>query len=245
MSHFIKWGESLGSIQYICFKKTDNKQFKELNIMELKSKLVQNSHSKDAKRTKIISAKVFMFALFALFFLSTQNTFAHCDSYDGPVIKEAQQALASNNVDLVLKWIDVADEPEIKALFKKTYELKHGDKEIYAIVEKHFLETLIRVHRATEGVGYTGLKPAGSASPIVVMADNAIETKSVDNLLTAFTAHIESVVREKYDKVKQLALVKNESAEKGRAYVMAYVDYTHTLEGMHEIIDNGPGVHQH
>lgn len=213
--------------------------------MKVKSKSVQNSHAKGAKQTRVIKAKVFMLALFAIFFLSTQNTFAHCDSYDGPVIKEAQQALTSNNVNLVLKWIDVADEPEIKSLFKKTYELKNGDKEVYAIVEKHFLETLVRLHRATEGVGYTGLKPAGSASPIVVMADNAIETKSVDDLLSKFTAHLDKVVREKFNKVKELALVKNESVEKGREYVAAYVDYTHTLEEMHGIIDNGPGAHQH
>lgn len=213
--------------------------------MELKSKSIENNVYEVRKQTRAISTKAFMVALFAIFMLSIQNTFAHCDSYDGPVIKEAQQALATNNVNLVLKWIDAVNEPEIKDLFKKTYELKDGDNEIYAIVEKHFLETLVRVHRATEGVGYTGLKPAGSASPIVVMADNAIESKSVDDLLSKFTAHLDKVIREKFDKMQELALVKDESVEKGRAYVMAYVDYTHTLEEMHGIIDHGPGAHQH
>ena len=213
--------------------------------MELKRKSVQNNHSEGRKQSKFINAKVFTFALFAVLFMYTQNTYAHCDSYDGPVIKEAQQALATNNVNLVLKWVDVADEPEIKTLFKKTYELKNGDKEIYAIVEKHFLETLVRLHRATEGVGYTGLKPAGSASPIIIMADNAIDTHSVDDLLSKFTAHIEKVVRKKFDKVEQLGAVKNESLEKGRAYVAAYVDYTHALEEMHEIIEPTQGAHQH
>ena len=158
--------------------------------MKQKRELTQNSISKSIKQTRRLNAKVFALALFAILFLSTQNTFAHCDSYDGPVIKEAQQALATNNVNLVLKWVSAADEPEITSLFKKTNELKKGDKEVYAIVEKHFLETLVRLHRATEGVGYTGLKPAGSASPIVVMADNAIATKSVDDLLSKFTMHI-------------------------------------------------------
>ena len=204
--------------------------------MELKNKTTQNSFSK---------AKVFTLALFAILFLSTQSTFAHCDSYDGPVIKEAQQAIATNNVNLVLKWVSAADEPEIKSLFKKTYELKDGDKEIYAIVEKHFLETLVRLHRATEGVGYTGLKPAGSASPIIIMADNAIETHSVDDLLLKFKAHLDKVVREKFAKVEQLGAVKDESLEKGRAYVAAYVDYTHALEEMHEIIEPSQGAHKH
>lgn len=213
--------------------------------MESTIKLSQNSLSKNRKQTRIMNKKVFTFVLFAFLILSTQSSFAHCDSYDGPVIKEAQEALATNNVNLVLKWVDVADEPEIISLFNKTYELKNGDKEIYAIVEKHFLETLVRLHRATEGVGYTGIKPAGSTSPIIIMADKSIENKSVNDLLSKFTAHIEKVVREKYNKVEELSLVKNESLEKGRDYVDAYVDYTHTLEGIHGIIDNGPGAHQH
>lgn len=192
-----------------------------------------------------MQVKTLTFSLLVIFFLSAQNIFAHCDSYDGPVIKEAKEALASNNVNPVLKWVSVADEPAIIALFKKTYSLKNGDKQTYNIVEQHFLETLVRLHRATEGVGYTGLKPVGSASPIVVMADASIDNHNVDKLLTDFTAHIQKVVREKYNKVEKLSLVKNESLEKGRAYVEAYVDYTHTLEGMHAYLEHGAATHNH
>lgn len=192
-----------------------------------------------------MQVKTLTFSLLVIFFLSAQNIFAHCDSYDGPVIKEAKEALASNNVNPVLKWVSVADEPAIIALFKKTYSLKNGDKQTYNIVEQHFLETLVRLHRATEGVGYTGLKPVGSASPIVVMADASIDNHNVDKLLTDFTAHIQKVVREKYNKVEQLSLVKNDSLEKGRAYVEAYVDYTHTLEGMHAYLEHGAAAHNH
>lgn len=213
--------------------------------MNFNSKSLKNGLSIGRKQTRIINLKVVILALFAVLLISSQNTFAHCDSYDGPVIKDATEALASNNVNLVLKWVGEADEPEITTLFKKTYVLKNGDKEIYAIVEKHFFETLVRLHRATEGVGYTGLKPAGSASQIVKMADKSIEIQSVDDLVTRFTTHIEKVVREKYEKVHELSLVKNESLEKGRAYVAAYVDYTHTLEGIHGIIEHGSEAHQH
>ena len=192
-----------------------------------------------------MQVKTLTFSLLVIFFLSAQNIFAHCDSYDGPVIKEAKEALASNNVNPVLKWVSTADEPAIKALFKKTYSLKNGDKETYGIVEQHFLETLVRLHRATEGVGYTGLKPAGSASAIVVMADVSIDNHNVDKLLTDFTAHIQKVVREKYNKVEELSRVKNESLAQGRAYVEAYVDYTHTLEGMHAYLEHGAAAHNH
>jgi len=213
--------------------------------MKFKNEIPKNNLSEGKKRSRIFNLKVLSITVFSILILTSQKSFAHCDSYDGPVIKVAVKALETNNVNLVLKWVGEADEPEIISLFKKTYELKNGDKEIYTIVEKHFFETLVRVHRATEGVGYTGLKPVGSASPIVKMADKSIESQSVDELATKFTAHIEKVVREKFEKVQKLSLIKNESLENGRAYVAAYVDYTHTLEGIHGIIKNGPGAHQH
>lgn len=213
--------------------------------MHLKHQSHQNDLIKGRKQSNGFQLKIVTLVLLAFFFLNAQNTFAHCDSYDGPVIKDAKQALATNNVNLVMKWVGVADEAAISTLFNKTYTLKNGDKEIYDIVEQHFLETLVRLHRATEGVGYTGLKPAGSASPIVVMADASIDNHTVDNLLTDFTAHIQKAVREKYTKVEKLSRTKNASLAQGRAYVEAYVDYTHTLEGMHGYLEHGAAAHQH
>lgn len=109
-----------------------------------------------------------------LLLFSSLTASAHCDSYDGPVIKDATKALETNNVNLVLKWITDEQEQEIIPLFNKTYSLKNGDKEVYAIVEKHFFETLVRLHRETEGASYTGLKPAGSTKQIIQMTDSRL-----------------------------------------------------------------------
>ncbi len=195
------------------------------------------------KLTRKLKFKVLASLLFSIFLLSSNATFAHCDSYDGPVIKDAKTALETNNVNIVLKWVEKADEAEITNLFNKTYKLKNGDKEIYEIVEKYFFETLVRIHRAGEGAPYTGLKPAGSASQIVKMADHSIETGDVDDLTSKFTAHIEKVVKEKYHTLMELSKVKTESLEKGRAYVAAYVDYTHTLEALHAPLEHGSSAH--
>lgn len=181
--------------------------------------------------------------LFLVLLFTHVVSFAHCDSYDGPVIKDALKALETNNVNLVLKWVHETDEQEITSLFNKTFELKDEDMEIYEIVEKHFFETLVRLHRATEEAPYTGLKPANSTSRIITMADHALEVQNVDDLLEELTGHIEKVIREKYELVERLSLVKDESLENGRAYVAAYVDYTHTLEGVHTVIKNGSADH--
>ncbi len=170
---------------------------------------------------------------------------AHCDSYDGPVIKDAAKALETNNVKLVLKWISPEQEKEVIPLFNKTYQLKTGDKEIYAIVEKNFLETLVRLHRETEGAPYTGLKSAGSTKQIVQMTDKAIDTGNVEGFLTTLNKHIDNVIREKYQKVAELNKVKNNSVIEGREYVEAYVDYTHTVEALHDIMEHGGGHEGH
>lgn len=175
----------------------------------------------------------------------TGNLFAHCDSWDGPVITDAKKALQTNDVTIVLKWIDPENEQEIIQLFNKTISLREGDKETYEIVEKHFLETLVRLHRESEGEPYTGLKPAGSASPMIVMADNALAEKDIHELLDKLENHIDRVIQEKYQKVASLDKVKNDNLEKGREYVKAYVDYTHTLEALHSIIEQGAGHHGH
>lgn len=50
---------------------------------------------------------------------------------------------------------------------------------------------------------------------------------------------MDKVVREKYQKVADLNKVKDNSAKQGRAFVEAYIDYTHTVEAMHDIMEHG------
>ncbi|WP_237738956.1 DUF6448 family protein [Galbibacter marinus] len=175
--------------------------------------------------------------------LLPQNSFAHCDSYDGPVIQDAFKALESDNVELVYKWISEDQEAEITSLFNKTLKYKNRDKEVYQLLEKHFLETLVRLHREGEGAPYTGLKPAGSTKQIIGLTDTAILEKDLPTLLNKLNKHIGKVIKEKYEKVAALYDVRDESPEKGRAYVAAYVDYTHTIEAIHAPLEHNEASH--
>ncbi len=130
--------------------------------------------------------------LASFMFVFTNSASAHCDSYDGPVIKDAEKALETNNVNLVLKWVTKEQEKEITTLFQKTYELRNGDKGVYEIVEKHFFETLVRLHRETEGAPYTGLKPAGTTKLIIQMTDIALKENNVEDLLLKLNNHIDN-----------------------------------------------------
>ncbi|MCG9970907.1 DUF6448 family protein [Christiangramia crocea] len=179
-----------------------------------------------------------LLTIFIMFFVGSLPANAHCDSYDGPVIQDAQKALERNNVSLVLKWISEEQEPQIVDLFNKTYNLKNKDEEVYGIVKKHFFETLVRLHRETEGAPFTGLKPAGETKQVIELSDHALANKDVDDLIEKFNAHLGKVIRKKYSVVAGLDKVKNESVERGREYVRAYVDYTHTLEAIHDLMEH-------
>lgn len=172
-----------------------------------------------------------------------QNSFAHCDSYDGPVITDALKALENNNPALVMKWIDAKHEKEITNLFSKTMKYKSGDQEVYDLLEKHFLETLVRIHREGEGEPYTGLKPAGSTRQIIKLTDSALAEEDFEEFLLKFNGQVETILKEKYEKVAQLKKVKNQSVQKGREYVAAYVDYTHTIVKMHDILEHTGDAH--
>lgn len=184
-----------------------------------------------------------MLFLTSFIFVFTNTASAHCDSYDGPVIKDAEKALETYNVNLVLKWVTEEQEKEIRPLFQMTYELRNRDKEVYEIVKKHFFETLVRLHRETEGAPFTGLKPAGTTKPIIQMTDKALNENNINDFLQKLNNHIGKVVREKFDKVAALNKVKDDSVQKGREFVAGYVDYTHTVEAIHDIIEHGAGSH--
>ncbi len=176
--------------------------------------------------------------------LSIQPVSAHCDSFDGPALIDAAKALETNNVELIKKWILAEDEAVVVPLFHKTYSLKNGDAEVYEIVKTHFYETFIRLHREMEGATFTGLKPAGTTAHITVMSDKALETGDFSGLLTALNRHVNQQLTEKYEKAAALYRVKDRSVEEGRQYVAAYVDYTHAVEAVHDILEAG-GHHHH
>jgi hypothetical protein len=212
---------------------------KEANLATACTKTIQNRNGYKS---------IFSIVLISLFMLfGSVPIYAHCDSYDGPTINDATKALETNNVNLVLKWVTPEQESEIIALFHKTYSLRNGDKEIYEIVEKHFFETLVRLHREAEGASFTGLKPAGTTKMIVQLSDKALENNNIDDLLDKLNTHIGKVIKDKYERVVALEKVKNDSPQKGREYVEAYVDYTHTIEAIHDITEQGGGhpAHKH
>src|SRR5690606_23791534 len=170
--------------------------------------------------------------------------FAHCDSMDGSVVQDAQRALEAQDVTPVLKWVTAEHEDEIRSAFDMTLEVREETDAAKSVADRYFFETLIRVHRASEGEGFTGLKPAGSVDPAIAAADKALTDGNVDRLADELAAAVRNGVKERFAKAYEKRQSAEASLAQGRDYVEAYVQFTHFAEGVHNLATQGAS-HKH
>lgn len=170
--------------------------------------------------------------------------FAHCDSMDGPVIQDAQRAITEETVEPVLKWVAADDEDEIRSAFEMTLAVRGESDAAMEVADQYFYETLVRVHRASEGEGFTEIKPAGSTEPAIAAADRSLEIGEVGQLAEQLGTEIQHALEERFAVAYELLQTADESVEAGREFVEAYVQYTHFAEGVQHLIDAGAS-HQH
>ncbi|MBI2429846.1 MAG: hypothetical protein HYV29_13830 [Ignavibacteriales bacterium] len=184
---------------------------------------------------------IFAFFVFTVAFPVTAN--AHCDTMNGPVIKDARVALDKNDVTAVLKWVKKEHEDEIKTLFTKTIAVRKQSQQAKELADRLFFETLVRLHRAGEGAPYTGLKDE-PVERIVQEADHSIETGNGDELFAALANSIQHQLHEKYERVVKAKATMNTGVEAGREYVDAYVQYVHFVEQLGMIGSAHGGEHK-
>ena len=184
---------------------------------------------------KLAGPLVGALGVLAVAVLGIQVAFAHCDGLDGPVVKAAQSALQTGNVNLVLVWVQQKDEPEIRAAFQQALVVRKQSSEAQALADRSFFETLVRIHRAGEGAPYTGLKPAGrDLGPAIPAADKALETGAVGPLQDLLATAVQHGLKEHFEALRTLRGYDPNDVAAGRRYVQAYVEYIHYVERLHE-----------
>ena len=166
---------------------------------------------------------------------SSDPAMAHCDGMDGPVVKAAQKALATGDVNLVLIWVQKADEQQIRQAFDRTLAVRKLSAEARELADMYFFETLVRIHRAGEGAPYTGLKPAGSdLGPVIPLADQVLTTGEVDPLVTLILDETRRGLIERFEQAMNAGNYAPADVEAGREYVRAYVTFIHYVERAYE-----------
>ncbi len=158
---------------------------------------------------------------------------AHCDTLDGPVVTLARQALETGNVNLVLPWVPQSDEAEIRGTFAHTLAVRKLGPQARQLADRFFFETLVRLHRASEGAPYTGLKSAGlDLGPAIPAADRALKTGSTAALEQLLIGEIHQGLRTHFKAAQARRDFDPNDVAVGREYVQAYVSYVHYVEGL-------------
>jgi len=176
--------------------------------------------------------------------LLVSPAFAHCDSMDGPVVHDAQRAIEAQDVTPVLKWVTAADEDEIRAAFDMTLAVRGESDTAMQVADRYFYETLIRVHRASEGEGFTGLKPAGSVDPAIAAADKSVGGRQFEPHAEELASGVRHGVEERFRVAYEKRQTAEDSVEQGREYVEAYVQLTHFAEQV-DVLTKVGASHQH
>lgn len=183
-------------------------------------------------------------AVMVVLLAAAGTVFAHCDTMDGPVVLEARAALERGEVTPILKWVKPDDEAEIRHAFEQAQAVRKLSPQARELADKHFLETLVRVHRAGEGAPYTGLKAAGTEiDHAVATADKGLEQGTDGGVTEMLTNALRQGIQTRLARARETRAHASDSVQAGREYVAAYVEYVHYVEGIHNAII-GQSIHQ-
>ncbi|MEW6219914.1 MAG: DUF6448 family protein [Thermodesulfobacteriota bacterium] len=175
--------------------------------------------------------------------LQPATGFTHCDTLDGPVVATARTALDKGDITPLLKWVQADNEEEIREAFQKTLAVRATGDQARELADRYFFETLVRIHRAGEGAPYTGLKPGTAVDPAVALADQALATGNVDQLVDTLTGALAAGIRQRFQRTREAHRHAGDSVAAGRAFVEAYVVFTHYVEGLHGLIAGAAAHH--
>ena len=99
----------------------------------------------------------------------------------------------------------------------------------------YFFETVVRIHRAGEGLACTGLKAAeAQVDPGIVAAGKALEKRSMEEVLRDLTEKVHHGVHEQFSNATAEKSLKNGDVAGGCGYVKAYVQSIHYVKRLYQ-----------
>lgn len=174
-----------------------------------------------------------------------QGASAHCDTLGGPVVTDAKLALTERNVTPALRWVAPPHEAEVREAFDRALRVRKSGGDAALLADQFFFETVVRLHRASEGEPYTGLKPADDVEPVIARADQALVAGTSSELEADLLAHMRKGIQERFTRLLARKARASENLAAGREFVAAYVDFMHYLEGLDRALSGSHGAPVH
>ncbi|SFN94077.1 DUF6448 family protein [Salegentibacter flavus] len=165
---------------------------------------------------------------------------AHCDRENGPVAKDAMEALKTGDFNKISIWVGQEQEEELEAKFKQTLAVYNDGDAARQLATDYFMETAVRLHREAEGMPFTGLKPASPNPPDIAKAEKALETGDIRPLQILLMEEMEKETSRWFQKALETKKNKEKSVEAGRQWVDSYVKYIVFTHKLYQQIQAGP-----
>jgi hypothetical protein len=147
-------------------------------------------------------------------------------------VTDGRRALETGNVNYALKWIQADAEAELTEVFVKALAVRKLGPQAAEVADRLFLETMVRLHRMGEGVGFTGIQPTGTAmDPLVAAADRALETGDDGPLAALAAADRRAELHRRFEIALRKRKFDVNDVAAGRDYVAAYVEFFKYAEG--------------
>ena len=157
---------------------------------------------------------------------------AHCDTAEGPAVKDGRKAVETGNINYALKWIPADGEAEMRDVFEKSTRVRTLGAEAAELADRLFLETMVRIHRMGEGVGFTGIQPVGTEiDPVVKAADEAIAAGSDADLLPRVPQERRAELDQRFQAALAIRDFDVDDVVAARHYIAAYVSFFKYAEG--------------
>ena len=172
---------------------------------------------------------------------------AHCDTAEGPAVKDGRKALETGNINYALKWIPADGEAELRDVFEKALKVRALGAGAAELADRLFLETMVRIHRMGEGVGFTGIQPVGTQiDPVVKAADEAIALGSDADLLPMVSQERRAELDKRFQGALAIKDFDVDDVAAARRYIAAYVTFFKYAEGEdHEHHGHEGHAHEH
>lgn len=181
-----------------------------------------------------------------IFLLAPVTADAHCDTMDGPAVKDAIRAMDTGNVNYALKWVQPKYEAEVSRAFRMSMKVKDINADTKNLAEQYFFEILLRDHRAGEGVAFDGVKPHGwPVDERVKAADQSIALGNLEPLKGLVEPDKWPELQRRFQKVMSLKDFDVNRVEEGREYIEAYVQFFKFAEGEDEHHESHEHVERH
>jgi hypothetical protein len=125
-------------------------------------------------------------------------------------------------VDLVLPYVGVVAEGEVRQAFDLALKVRALGPEAREVADRWLFETIVRVHRAGEGAAFTGLKPAGlDVGPVIPAAERALESGSPQPLRDVLGGIVRDQVEHRHAHAMELKRRATQGVSGAREYVDA------------------------